>query len=179
MQNDPRSLRTNISMQGLDLAQAFSSTLGRFHVAPAGYRPELMAPEGQSTGGGEHALQRIRLVGPDASHPAIVVGSCNIAQKQATLRTFDHIAAIHQKRFGVPVPLDPSSYAAFLEAAKNYFLVGRIEITWEQPSSSLSPPSMAGAPVAAPSSGVDMRIVFALVGVVVLLLVVIVALALR
>ena len=55
-------LQTQYSARATDLAESFRSTLGRMTVGPYGYRPDMTAPEGVSTGGGVQAMQHLRLL---------------------------------------------------------------------------------------------------------------------
>jgi hypothetical protein len=59
---DKKMLQTQYSARATDLAESFRSTLGRMTVGPYGYRPDMTAPEGVSTGGGVQAMQHLRLL---------------------------------------------------------------------------------------------------------------------
>jgi hypothetical protein len=55
--------RTQIAMQALDFASVFNVVIGPERLAGSpGYRVEMSAPDGPSTGGGKQALQHVKLV---------------------------------------------------------------------------------------------------------------------
>lgn len=130
-QGRDRNLRTQHALQATDLAAMMNASFARMRLGPVGYRPELVAPEGPSTGGGKAALQRLRLVPEAPGYPTLVIGGANHAERTAELRTFDHVDAIHRHRFKRPVVLDRAQYDAFLETARNFMVMMqlRIEIT--------------------------------------------------
>jgi hypothetical protein len=135
-------LRTRFSIEASDLADALNAALGTIRIRPAGYRPELTKPEGQSTGGGVRALQHLRLVPQLEGAHTLVVGHANRADKKAELRSFEHIDALHRKQWAVPAPLDRKDYEDFLEMAANLLEVLRLETTVSgQPRISLRPSS--------------------------------------
>ncbi|HEX3772157.1 MAG TPA: hypothetical protein VHV30_14875 [Polyangiaceae bacterium] len=118
MQSKPRAaLQTFHALQASDMASAFNDALKKVRLQPGDYAPELTTPEGQSTGGGVLANQRLRLVSSQGL-PALVVGAANHAEKRAELRTFEHLDAVHVKRFRRPVAIDRTQYEDFLRLAK-------------------------------------------------------------
>lgn len=150
---DDRDLRTRVSMQALDFAGAFKSVVGHLRIAPAGYVPELMAPDGPSTGGGSQARQRIRLVPTNERYPTLVVGSANVKSGKSELRSYDYVDAVHRQHFGKPVDLDRAAYDAFIEMVRNYFSVAQLDVVIERA------PAADAAPVA-PAKASPLAIVF-------------------
>jgi hypothetical protein len=112
------SLQTFHALQSSDMANAFNEALKKVRLQPGDYAPELTAPEGPSTGGGVLANQRLRLVSSQPGMPTLVVGSANHAEKHAELRTFEHLDAVHMKRFRRPLVIDRGQYEDFLRLAK-------------------------------------------------------------
>lgn len=119
-------------MQALDFAGAFRTVVGHLRLPPAAYVPELMAPEGPSTAGGKHALQRMRLVPAAAGFPTLVVGSANVKTGRAMLRSYEHVDAVHREHFGKPVELDRAAYDEFVKLVTNYFAVAQLEVVVEE-----------------------------------------------
>lgn len=164
-----QNLRTQVAMQATDFSGAFNSVLGKVRIAPANYTPELMAPEGPSTGGGREAMQRIRLVPSDPNYPTLVVGSANVISHRGEIRSYAYVDAAHRERFGREVALDPAGYEAFLQMVKNYFTVARLEYVVEDaPRRSLLPGgAQRAARRAAPSAAVQ-RALFVMAALVIL-----------
>ncbi len=81
------------------------------------WQVELNAPEGQSTAGGKHALQHLRLVPQRPGYSALVVGAVNGVLSTAELRTYDHVALQHEVRFKKPLEITPAEYEEFLKKA--------------------------------------------------------------
>jgi hypothetical protein len=142
-QKDPALLRTQFTLQARDFASMFNASLGKMRIAPANYVPELTAPEGQSTGGGTQALQRLRLVPQLPNYPTLLVGGVNGKDGTAELRTYDHVDAVHRQRFKRPVPLERAAFEGFLGMASNFFGVMKFRVV------------MAGPPAVIESSGAD------------------------
>src|SRR5262249_31327780 len=122
-----RDFRTQYSVQAMDLAATFNSALAKFHLMPGDYVPELTAPEGPSTGGGVQALQRLRIVPRHPAFPTLVCGDVNQKDGRAELRTWDHVDALYRQRFKRPLPIDRAQYDQFLQMAKNFLDVLRIQ----------------------------------------------------
>jgi hypothetical protein len=107
------------------LAELFKHSVGKKRLKGEGgvtYNVELSAPEGESTAGGKQALQHVKLV-PERGGPTLVMGTANAVEKQAELRAFNQIDELHRQRFkGAPFDVEPSEYAALLEAARSFFV---------------------------------------------------------
>jgi hypothetical protein len=138
-------LQTKVALQVSELAEQFRKVLGGVRVQPGDYSPELMAPEGPSTGNGAQALQHVRLVPGQPGLPTIVAGHANRFVRSAELRTYAHVDRNHRERFGTPLPLDREQYDRFLEMAKNFFDGAQLETTIADPPApvvpSIAPPS--------------------------------------
>src|SRR5579884_3044978 len=117
---DKSALQTVFSLQASSLADSFRSTVGRLHLGPHGYTPDMTAPEGPSTGGGVQAMQHMRLVPPQGDMPTLVVGHANRREGAAELRTWEHVDAICRERFKQGAPIDPAQYEQFLQSAQGF-----------------------------------------------------------
>ncbi|MSP60225.1 MAG: hypothetical protein EXR72_07770 [Myxococcales bacterium] len=90
---------TLIAQDALGLADRFALSLGGESIRSGAleFRLDLAAPEGASTGGGERAVQHIKLSAKGG--PTVVLGLTNVATKSAELRSYDHLVAVHARRF--------------------------------------------------------------------------------
>jgi len=108
-----------------------------------GYKVELTAPEGQSTGGGVQARQHITLVSPDDGH-TVVVGACNNVEKSAELRTYDHVAnRFSQRHSGAAFPVDSGHFSVLRQNLTDFFTSQSFAVT-----TSAAPAAAARAPAA-------------------------------
>jgi len=112
------ALQTYHALQASELAAAVNEALKKFRLRPGEYAAELTEPEGPSTAGGVQAMQHMRLVPRLAGHPTLLVGHANQADKNAELRTYDHLDAVHRQRFKRPLALDRAQYDDFVTLAK-------------------------------------------------------------
>jgi hypothetical protein len=76
---------------------------------------EMTAPT-DSTKGGLLALQHVTL--KPVTGMALVVGTLNAGEKRAELRSYAHVAKVHEERFKRPLPFDDAAYQAFLDKAE-------------------------------------------------------------
>ena len=141
--------RTQYAQKALDLASAFAITLGQERLP--GYRLEMAAPEGPSTGGGKQGVQHIALV-PEKGGAGLVVGSANHGAKAAELRTFGYLEAVQARRApGTKLGFDAATYGKLLERMNQFFGSFGISVKIvETPPEGLLP--AAAEPVAAPSN---------------------------
>lgn len=150
------ALRTEFSLQASSLADSYRNTVGRLAVGPHGYRPDMTAPEGQSTGGGVQAMQHLRLVPPTANMPTILVGHANQRDRVAEVRTWEHVDAICRERFKQGAPLDPASYQEFLQAAQGFLAACGLRVsvvpTPETMRGAMTDRAATDEPLAAPNS---------------------------
>jgi hypothetical protein len=145
------SLQTFHALQATDLAAAINDALKKVRVGPGDYRVELTVPEGPSTSGGVQAMQHVRLVPPAGSGPpppTLVVGHANHSAGNAELRTFDHVDAIHRRRFGRPLAIDRTEYGDFIALARQLFVALHLETTVvgppAEPEENAGPATRAG-----------------------------------
>lgn len=112
---DPK--RTQVAQSLVDFGQYFSTIFARTRVAGAvPYRPALVVPEDMSTGGGRRARQSITLQPEAPGPPVVTVGWLDIAARQAMMRTWACLAAMHQQRFpGRPFDIDRAGYDLFFK----------------------------------------------------------------
>ncbi len=137
-------LRTKVAQSAAEFAGTFNIAFGRNRLPPADYQPEMMAPEGQSTGGGVAAMQHLRLVpraeGESAGRANLVIGSATAAERIAELRTFEALDEAHRKHFaGEPVMLDRASYSRFLLKLQGFFEAQGFLVTLVEPSATQAP----------------------------------------
>ncbi len=142
-------LRTKVAQSASEFAGTFNIAFGKNRLPPAGYRPEMMAPEGQSTGGGVQAMQHVRLVptavgpnGETAGRANLVIGSATATEKMAELRTFEALDEAHRSHFGgEPVLLDRASYATFLLKLQGFFEAQGFLVTLLEPTGKAAQPA--------------------------------------
>ena len=111
--------RTEFAMAAVDFSGLFNSYFS--DKSFGGYKVELTAPEGQSTGGGVQARQHITLVSPADGH-TVVVGACNNFEKTAELRTYDHVSArFSQRHSGAAFPVDSGEFSVLRQNLTDFF----------------------------------------------------------
>lgn len=114
---DLDALRTRVANQAHSVAKTINEGFEEFQMGAGAWQVELNAPEGQSTGGGKHALQHLRLVPHRPGYAALVVGAVNGVLSTAELRTYEHVALQHEVRFKKPLEITPAEYEDFLKKA--------------------------------------------------------------
>lgn len=133
--------RTEVAQNAFNFAQYFTSSFEQLRVAGVvPRRPEVVAPEGMSTGGGKAARQSIRLSpeGPGAS--VLTIGWVELPTLQASLRTYRCLASLHAARFrGRPFDLDRASYDAFLRQAQELLGAVGLHVAFEDDARGSSP----------------------------------------
>ncbi len=143
---------TIVAGQAVSLAQIFKLMMAkqRLEAGTTAYVPELSAPDGPSTGGGQQALQHIKLM-PEGGGIALLMGSAHMVDKNAELRMFEHVDATHRQRFkGVPFACDPGKYEALLEQVKTFFTQRGFKVTFATPPPMPAPVAVAAARPTAP-----------------------------
>ena len=108
------SLRTQVANQAASLADTVNQGFEGFHMGAANYTVELQAPEGQSTKGGRDARQNVRLLPQRRGYNAVVAGTVDPVTSTAEVRTFEHVAILHEVRYGRPLEINHEEYADFL-----------------------------------------------------------------
>ncbi len=140
-------LRTTVAQSASDLAVSFNLVFGKRMLAPAHYVPEMMTPEGQSTGGGKQAMQRLRLVPLDAGFTNLVFGSAVAPERTVELRTFEALDEAHRAHFGdQAVQLERAGYATLVLEVQGFFEKEGFTITLVEPSEPSAPRASPGAP---------------------------------
>lgn len=108
------ALRTQVANQAASLAEAVTNGFEGFHMGAGDYIVDLQVPEGPSTGGGVQARQSIRLVPRRSGYAVVVAGTVDPVTSTAEVRTFDHVAVLHELRFRRPLEINADEYTAFL-----------------------------------------------------------------
>lgn len=109
-----QALRTQVANQAASLADTVNEGFEGYQIGAANYGVELQSPEGQSTGGGKHARQNIRLVPRRRGYNVVVAGTVDPVSSTAEVRTFEHVAMLHEVRFGKPLEINHEEFADFL-----------------------------------------------------------------
>jgi hypothetical protein len=133
-QCDLEALRTQVANQAASLAETFNDGFEGFHLGAGDYIVQLTAPEGQSTGGGVRARQHIRLVPRRKGYTVVVAGTVDPVTSTAEVRTFEHVAVLHEVRFGRPLEIDIEEYAGFLAKLEVALGLARIRSSRVGPS---------------------------------------------
>lgn len=152
------ALRTQVANQAASLAETVTEGFDGFAMGAAGYAVELSVPEGPSTGGGVQARQHLRLVPRRRGYPVIVAGSVDPVTSTSELRTFEHVAILHELRFDAPLEIMPEEYAEFLRKAAVVMNLARIRSKEVPPS-----PELVAQRAARKKLSVPVLVVFVLV----------------
>ena len=107
------ALRTRVANQAASLAETVTEGFEGFHMGAGDYIVDLKGPEGPSTGGGAQARQSIRLVPRRRGYAVVVAGTVDPVTSTAEVRTFDHVAMLHELRFRRPLEINAEEYAEF------------------------------------------------------------------
>jgi hypothetical protein len=121
------ALRTRVANQAASLAEAVSDGFEDFHMGAADYVVELSVPEGPSTGGGAQARQNIRLAPRRAGYAIVIAGIVDPVARTADLRTFEHVALLHELRYRRPLEINGEEYADFLAKADVVLNLARVK----------------------------------------------------
>lgn len=131
-------LQTRWAGEARALAEAFESSFGKTKVALS-WRPEMRAPDVQSTAGGVQAAMPVVLT-PSVG-PAFVLGHAHAKERKAELRTFEHANRLHRQRYDVSIAILPQDYDAFLTTIEAFFTGHGLQVRRVGPPS-LPPPSI-------------------------------------
>ena len=125
--------RTEVAQNAFNFAQYFTSSFEQLRVAGSvPRRPEVVAPEGMSTGGGKAARQSIRLTPEGHGASVLTIGWVELPTLRASLRTYRCLAGLHNARFqGRPFDLDRSSYDVFLRQAQDLLGAVGLQVAFE------------------------------------------------
>lgn len=121
------ALRTRVANQAASLAETVNEGFDEFHMGAGDYVVELSMPEGPSTGGGAQARQSIRLVPRRKGYSIVIAGTVDPVTSTAELRTFEHVAVLHELRFKAPLEISGEEYADFLAKADVVLNLARIK----------------------------------------------------
>lgn len=130
-------LRTRVANQAASLAEAVTEGFEDFHMGAGDYVVELSVPEGPSTGGGAQARQHLRLVPRRPGYAVVIAGAVDPVLSTAELRTFEHVAILHELRFQKPLEITGDEYQDFLSKADVVLNLARIKATRVPPSAEL------------------------------------------
>lgn len=121
------ALRTRVANQAASLAETVSEGFDDFHMGAADYVVDLSVPEGPSTGGGAQARQNIRLVPRRKGYSIVIAGTVDPVTSTAELRTFEHLAVLHELRFRRPLEINGEEYDDFLKKADVVLNLARVK----------------------------------------------------
>ena len=131
------ALRTQVANQAASLAETVTDGFDGFHMGAGDYVVDLKGPEGPSTGGGAQARQSIRLVPRRKGYAVVVAGTVDPVTSTAEVRTFDHVAVLHELRFRRPLEITVEEYAEFLTKLDVVLNLARIRSRRVPPSPEL------------------------------------------
>lgn len=123
------ALRTRVANQAASLAESVTDGFDGFHIGAGDYVVELSTPDGPSTGGGKQARQNLCLVPRRKGYAVIVAGTVDPVIGSAELRTFEHVAVLHEVRFKRPLEINGDEYADFLSKANVVLNLARVRAT--------------------------------------------------
>jgi len=121
------ALRTRVANQAASLAEAVTDGFEDFHMGAGDYRVELSVPEGPSTGGGAQARQNLRLSPRRKGYAMVIAGTVDPVQSTAEIRTFEHVAILHELRYEKPLEISGEEYTDFLRKADVVLNLARIK----------------------------------------------------
>jgi translation initiation factor IF-2 len=120
------ALRTRVANQAASLAETVTEGFEDFHMGAGDYVVELSVPEGPSTGGGRQARQSIRLVPRRKGYSTVIAGTVDPVTSTAELRTFEHVAILHELRFKQPLEISGEEWDDFLAKADVVMNLARV-----------------------------------------------------
>lgn len=120
-------LRTRVANQAASLADTVNEGFDEFHMGAGDYVVELSMPDGPSTGGGAQARQNIRLVPRRRGYVIVIAGTVDPVTSTAELRTFEHVAILHELRYKQPLEITGEEYADFLAKADVVLNLARVK----------------------------------------------------
>ncbi|MBX7116169.1 MAG: hypothetical protein K1X64_17700 [Myxococcaceae bacterium] len=122
-------LHTMVAQRAVSLADQFNQLYAELRLSP-GYRVDMTAPSGPSTGSGAQALQHIRLFSPTGAAP-LLMGNVDTSAKKSVLRTWACLKQMHGQRSGEAFELVEAEYVKFLERVQRHFSVLQISVSIE------------------------------------------------
>jgi hypothetical protein len=121
------ALRTRVANQAASLAETVTEGFDDFHMGAGDYIVDLSVPEGPSTGGGAQARQNIRLVPRRKGYAMVIAGTVDPVTSTADLRTFEHVAILHELRYKQPLEISGEEYDDFLKKADVVLNLARVK----------------------------------------------------
>ena len=131
------ALRTQVASQAASLAESVTDGFDGFTMGAGAYGVDLSVPEGPSTGGGVQARQHLRLVPRRKGFPVIVAGTVDPVTSTSELRTYEHVAILHELRFDAPLEITEDEYGEFLRKAAVVMNLARVRSREVGPSAEL------------------------------------------
>lgn len=107
------------------------------------YVIEMTVPE-ETTKGGLLALQHVCL--RPKTGMAIVIGTVNVVEGSAELRTFASVRDVYEKRFRRLAPFDESAYRAFIQRAEPVFANFGLEVRLTDGRAQATEPPLSTTP---------------------------------
>jgi hypothetical protein len=144
------ALRTQVANQAASLAESVTDGFEGFHIGAGDYVVELTTPEGPSTGGGKQARQHLRLVPRRKGYAVVVAGIVDPVTSFAEVRTFEHVAVLHELRFQRPLEITGDEYEDFLRKLDVVLNLARIRASRVGPSADLLARSKAKGKISLP-----------------------------
>jgi translation initiation factor IF-2 len=123
------ALRTRVANQAASLAETVNEGFEGFHMGAGDYVVDLAVPEGPSTAGGAQARQHLRLVPRRKGYSIVIAGIVDPVTSTAELRTFEHVAILHELRFNLPLEISEEEYTDFLAKADVVLNLARVKGT--------------------------------------------------
>lgn len=117
--SDVDALRTRLAKKFTTLADKVNESFADFAIGAGAWAVELTAPQGPSTGGGQQALQHLRMrPRRQGGFAVLVAGAVNPLSNNAELRDYDHISVMHEVRYRRPLQITDQEWEQFLRKAE-------------------------------------------------------------
>ena len=115
--------RTAFQAQAENLAADFATFVRGVELnGTTTYTVDLAVPEGQSTGGGKHAAQHVRLLPKKAGGLVLVAGTVSPLDRITELRSYDYLVSRYRSRFeGGMVPVPRAQYDQLVVRLASFF----------------------------------------------------------
>lgn len=130
-------LRTRVANAAATLAETVRDGFDDYHLGAGDYVVDLSVPDGPSTGGGRQARQHLRLVPRRKGYATVVTGVVDPVLSTCELRTFEHVAVLHEIRFQRPLEITGDEYADFIAKCDVVMNLARIKVTKVGPTPDL------------------------------------------
>jgi len=121
------NLRTRQAQKFVTLSDSVTESFRDFAIGAGAWGVELTQPQGPSTGGGQQALQHLRMRPHRSGFSVLVAGAVNPIAKLADLRDFDHVSAMHEVRHRQPLQISQQEWEQFLRKAEVVLNAGGIQ----------------------------------------------------